>query len=188
MVNPRQRKKQKSRVLIRPNRKQAKKNLVRDRLSVNNKIVEKYWDHEKTLKENFSALGLVADPNADALKTRKSKVLKDRASAAAGGAQQLEEDTAPVEPTPVILDLEERARQLNVAYKAYASTGECQFCKALIDKYDDNYEAMARDMKINVYQHPAGLLRRKIVKYHKTIDALRKQMAEAEAAGRSMEV
>lgn len=40
---------------------------------------------------------------------------------------------------------------------------------------------MARDIKLNVMQHPAGLLRRKIEKYRKTIAALEKLVAGEEA-------
>jgi len=51
----------------------------------------------------------------------------------------------------------------------HQSEGEKQFLERLIAKYGDDYERMARDIKLNRYQQTASDLRRRIQKYKKSL-------------------
>jgi nucleolar protein 16 len=48
------------------------------------------------------------------------------------------------------------------------------FVKRLVEKHGDDYKAMARDHKLNTYQHTPKQLQRKIEKVHTTIDLIEK--------------
>ena len=52
--------------------------------------------------------------------------------------------------------------------------GEILFVKELVDKHGDDYVAMSRDHKINVYQHTPKQLKKKIQKVMQTLDLAEK--------------
>lgn len=95
-------------------------------------------------KQFYQEVGLVEDPNKIRKRVSKKK---------------------EVPPSKYVQDLEKEA---NKPRKKKFKFGK-EMCKELdyyIQKYGDNYEAMARD-KRNVYQDSAGQLRYKIKKYIK---------------------
>ena len=60
------------------------------------------------------------------------------------------------------------AQAVNVCkHESHQSEGEKRFIVELIQKYGDDYDAMFRDIKLNIYQHTAAQLRRKCQKYLK---------------------
>lgn len=94
-------------------------------------------------KEFYKDLGLAADPNKIRKKKSKSK--------------------------PIVSEhVKSLEREANAPTKKKFKFGK-EMCKELeyyIEKYADNYEAMARDKK-NIYQDSPGQLRYKIKKYIK---------------------
>ena len=52
----------------------------------------------------------------------------------------------------------------------FAAAGEIVFVKRLIAKYGDDYVSMARDHKMNIYQHTPKMLRRKCLKVQGTLE------------------
>ena len=60
--------------------------------------------------------------------------------------------------------LEEEAA---VVYKkeTFQGASQKQFIKQLIDKHGNDYKAMARDIKLNIYQHTKAQLKNKCEKY-----------------------
>ncbi|GBG30599.1 Nucleolar protein 16 [Hondaea fermentalgiana] len=49
----------------------------------------------------------------------------------------------------------------------WMSEEDCLFIAPLVDKYGTDYKAMCRDIKLNIYQHPMGHLRRKAQRFVK---------------------
>ena len=64
----------------------------------------------------------------------------------------------------VRIALEEEAA---VVYKkeTFQGTSQKQHIKQLIDKHGNDYKAMARDIKLNIYQHTKAQLKKKCEKY-----------------------
>lgn len=58
----------------------------------------------------------------------------------------------------------------NVPTVRFAAAGEIVFVKKLIAKHGQDYKAMARDHKINVWQHTPKVIKRKIEKVMGTLD------------------
>lgn len=56
-----------------------------------------------------------------------------------------------------------------------ASAGEIQFVDSLVSKYGSDYKAMARDHKLNYYQHTAKQIEGKIKRVQATL-ALAEEM------------
>jgi predicted enzyme involved in methoxymalonyl-ACP biosynthesis len=48
-------------------------------------------------------------------------------------------------------------------------------------------QAMARDLKLNVYQHSVGQIRSRVLKYKKTLDRAQREAEEAMAAAAAAE-
>lgn len=55
-----------------------------------------------------------------------------------------------------------------VTHDQYMSRYQEQWMQRLYEKYGDDFDAMMRDTKLNVYQHTAAQLRRKFQLYQKT--------------------
>ncbi|KAL1932879.1 hypothetical protein VTP01DRAFT_8557 [Rhizomucor pusillus] len=80
----------------------------------------------------------------------------------------LDEEPEPVEAkTQVVRELEEMASR-GVTHDQYMSRYQEQWMQRLYEKYGDDFDAMMRDTKLNVYQHTAAQLRRKFQLYQKT--------------------
>lgn len=68
--------------------------------------------------------------------------------------------------------MEAQAASVFSKYETYQSEGEKRFIEELIRKYGDDYDAMFRDIKLNIYQHTAAQLRKKCQKYLKNKQAI----------------
>eukprot|EP00041_Stephanoeca_diplocostata_P037722 m.1440234 g.1440234 ORF g.1440234 m.1440234 type:complete len:164 (+) comp25093_c2_seq4:158-649(+) len=127
--------------------RQAQKNIVPKKreqaavASIANDIVGKVWDKTKTLKQNFNAVGLVMDPNARARKP--------------GAIQE------PASGSSVVAEIEKAVKNVK-RNKRFAAAGEIEFVERLVAKHGTDCVAMARDMKINVYQLTPKQLQQKI--------------------------
>ncbi len=123
-------------------------------------VVGKHWNKKKTLKQNFSTLGLVNDPNEMSRSKRGDEALA-----------RAEKETAVA--SGVVRELEEIVAS-NVPTTRFAPAGEIAIVQKLVAKYGDDYTAMARDHKLNVYQHTAKQLKHKVSKVAATLTLVEK--------------
>ena len=72
--------------------------------------------------------------------------------------------------TEVVAQLQDEAAKPEKKYKRKQPEGEKAFVRELVEKYGDDYAAMARDMKINYMQRSEGDLKRRIKKWREDGD------------------
>ncbi|EDQ88119.1 uncharacterized protein MONBRDRAFT_33025 [Monosiga brevicollis MX1] len=160
MGNPRQKRKLRAGHVKKQTARQAKKRSERQRttkVQIQNSTIARAWDPKKSLLDNFRELGLVVDTNVDLSGDAHRQKLRG------GGI------TAPArEPTEVVRELEQRAASVKT-YKTFAARGEIIFIQSCIQKHGLDYDAMAKDLKLNTYQHTANQLQRKVNKYVETL-------------------
>lgn len=106
------------------------------------------WDNNKTLRQNYERLGLIADTNKmeEAPKT----------------AEPLIRRNAPPCLLLEFVEMEEIKREDNIM-----SVYDQNYIKKLIEKHGDDVEAMFRDIKLNTNQLTVGQLKKKIEKYNR---------------------
>lgn len=76
------------------------------------------------------------------------------------------QQSEPFEPkTAVVAELEHRASLPEKKYRRNQSEGQRVFVEALVSKYGEDYERMARDTEINYMQRSAGDLRKRVKKW-----------------------
>lgn len=80
-----------------------------------------------------------------------------------GHSKQANETSEP--KTAVVAELEHRASLPEQKYRRKQSEGERVFVEALVSKYGEDYERMARDMEINYMQRSAGDLKKRVKKW-----------------------
>ncbi|KAJ2992776.1 Nucleolar protein 16 [Globomyces sp. JEL0801] len=216
MARPRKRKTNRN-----PGRKVSRKQGNKKNISFEGvmPIIKENWDKTKTLKQNYDALGLVANLNGraggvgneGAFQTKELKridelkdVIEWRTIESMDEAK-VKESAATVESNPLFEPIEgdvhvdqrvlrigakmnlRRARELDslisppessknivaameeqakhvVKVINHQSEQENLVFEKLIAKYGDDYNAMARDMKLNKYQLSVGQLKKKMKK------------------------
>jgi len=126
--------------------------------TIANSIVKEAWDKNSTMKQNFVKLGLVQNPNVG-LHKKKNK----------NRGQSIDVDTSVV---PKL----EAALKAHVPTARFAAGGEIRFVQELVEKHGEDYVAMARDHKLNVYQHTPKQIKRKILKVQGTLDIVRRNV------------
>jgi len=109
-----------------------------------------------TLRQNYVRLGLLVDVNED-LKPRpphvKQSLLDEKGGLLTDGLAQCKE--------LVLAPYEAKSMSLK----------EQRMLMALMRAYDEDFEAMAKDSKLNVHQHTEGELRRRVGLYRKLCDS-----------------
>jgi len=113
------------------------------------------WSSKKTLIQNYEALGISYDPNKTLTQLAAERALKDdelSLSAAEPADDKGKELLSSILEVPE--PKERKQRNLGVRERVYM--------KRLWDKYGDNYNAMARDVKLNTMQYTKKHLKRKI--------------------------
>ena len=111
------------------------------------------YDPKATQFANYQKLGLLVDSNQIGAERKHIKGFKPRVKgpcadpAPSGSVHQLE------------LEVPEGLKTIKKVPE-----GEHKVLSALIERHGDDYTAMARDMKLNTYQHTAAHLRRRIAK------------------------
>jgi len=119
-------------------------------IKLGDKVMEKHWDHSKTLQQNMCALGLAYDPNT----TKKKKKLSTD-----GDGDEMEIEKQPSVKTAVVTEFEKQAAN-GKKFERHISPDEAKFLMKLMKTHKTNYDSMCKD-KRNTYQHTANQLRRK---------------------------
>lgn len=140
---------------VRP--KKVPKELAKSRAAV--RFIQ---EGSKKPKQFFQELGLAEDPNKVIGKKKRAKLAKDPNSIRSNKIKKAPKETPA---TKFVRELEEKA---NKPTKKNFKFGKvmCAELEYYIQKYGDDYQAMARDKK-NIYQDSPGQLRQKIIKYNK---------------------
>lgn len=105
--------------------------------------LEKAWDSKKSYLRNMIEIGLSSDPNKTVGKKKKKKAEKMEVIPAL--------EAEAYAPQPKTLKL---------------PTEPMKFCVYMIEKYEDNYIAMAKDPK-NYYQDTPAQIKNKIKKFQR---------------------
>ncbi|BFY97757.1 hypothetical protein BsWGS_00797 [Bradybaena similaris] len=139
--------------------------------------IKKAWDETKSVSQNLREMGIAADSN---------KTLRIPRSKPAKMGQLDVEMEVDLEKTPiknfVIKDLEEKA-SLPGRKKMSMSDEDAGFCVYMMDKYGEDYKAMARDDR-NYYQETPKQIQRKINRF-KSIPEMYSVYADAKQASNS---
>ncbi|EKX43107.1 hypothetical protein GUITHDRAFT_140689 [Guillardia theta CCMP2712] len=120
------------------------------------------WKGKDTVRSNYEKMGLAAELNSDAsiatcLSTREGLIRGKKSSSLSLSSGQIQEMRARVE---------------NAApSRLFMFEGDQEFVEALQKKYGNDYERMAKDRKLNRFQHTPGQIRRKVEKYLKVKEA-----------------
>ncbi|XP_015116041.1 uncharacterized protein LOC107040460 [Diachasma alloeum] len=146
------------------NRKRLR-NKLRKVPSITCPQIKQAWNSKKSTKTNLHQMGLAYDPN-QVLKVPnvKSALIKSAKRKASGDLAESDEEAPPRKRTPqkiqVAKDLEAEARAPRERLFRLPK-GQVLFLTQLMDKYGEDYKAMARDKK-NYYQLTWRQIRQKI--------------------------
>jgi hypothetical protein len=114
-----------------------------------------FWDKKLSKVQNYAKYGILSTPN-----------LKDDVKKSTQYANALED--IPIEK---IQDLPAPGEELGSKFEKWkVSKGEQLFLKDLDEKYGDDFDKMAFDMKLNPYQLTATQIRKKMKKYKEFLE------------------
>eukprot|EP00118_Oscarella_pearsei_P018424 m.188756 g.188756 ORF g.188756 m.188756 type:complete len:167 (+) comp39393_c2_seq4:351-851(+) len=117
-------------------------------------VLGKAYDEKKTMKENFTEFGLALDPNEGLLVEQKVKM-------AVGADAEAEKNSKQGKSKGWVIEaLEREATRETKRRGRHIAPGEVKFLSNLIEKYGEDYKAMARD-ETNWYQHTPNQIRRR---------------------------
>mmetsp|Transcript_66280 Transcript_66280/g.156530 ORF Transcript_66280/g.156530 Transcript_66280/m.156530 type:complete len:156 (+) Transcript_66280:3-470(+) len=119
------------------------------RARVQDETVAALWNPRKTMRQNYAALGL-ASTMEETTETASSKRPREIHTDYVEKAEVLAANPAPPRIT--------------------VAPGEHEFASRCLAKHGENYVAMAKDTKLNIYQHTPAQIRKKIEKYLKLLD------------------
>eukprot|EP00126_Sphaerothecum_destruens_P003897 Sdes_comp17709_c0_seq1m6979 len=160
-VNIRNRKSRQTKITKRSNKQTTSgRSKFYKRVRITDPIVKASWNPKKTVRENFSSLGLCLNPN-DGSKIKNSQQ-EDSAMAIDEPASQVEVQSS------LIAELEKKA-SCGVKKITKPSQGQLEFVKALVNKHGSDYVAMSKDLNLNFYQHTPKQLQKKCAKYLKEV-------------------
>ncbi|KAK3597767.1 hypothetical protein CHS0354_006125 [Potamilus streckersoni] len=120
--------------------------------------IKQAWDNKKTVFQNMADMGLSADPN----KTLKIANTKELIGPKSMKVEDNDKTRKSLKPRKgyVAQALEDQAG-LSPAKTLRLSEPDVQYCIYMMEKYGDDYKAMAKDPK-NYYQDTPKQIRRKI--------------------------
>nr|CAG4652315.1 EOG090X0IKC [Triops cancriformis] len=151
------------------NRKRQHKKKKQKVTKIANPIIKNAWDTRKGIHDNIKAMGLVFDANKSfPIPTTMSQVPIEREveEEAQVTPSVIESRKAPtLEQVQVVEKLEGVANAPRRATMKIPNQ-QVSFVKYMMNKYGDDYEAMARDSK-NIYQDTAAQIKRKITTFLK---------------------
>jgi len=116
------------------------------------------WRKDKTLHENYLALGLALDPNKSVTKLSAERESKGEPASVSDDVPDDRQGKSYLKDLLEVPDAaEKKAPNLGVRERHYV--------KKLYDKHGDNFDSMARDVKLNVNQYTKKQLKRKVAIY-----------------------
>jgi len=125
--------------------------------------VKEAWDSRKSVQANFSDMGLSLDPNKTLRIPSTKELLKESTLGAGSKSTGSKSVTEKQVKTNVIKDLEAVANAEQPVRMRLAEP-EIRYCIYMMERYEDDYKAMARDDK-NYYQDTPKQIRRKILTF-----------------------
>jgi len=128
---------------------------------VENANIGSIWDKTKTTKQNFEQAGLVYDLNKVKIKKEKAVEVKEKKMDTA--APPTDKNT-PAKQTQVVKGSEEETSPPPKSKALRLSQPEVRYCIYMMEKYGEDYEAMAKDLK-NENQDTPAQIRRKILTF-----------------------
>ncbi len=140
----------------------AKKNRSRfPSIAFSNTLIKKNWENKRTINQNFSSLGLIADPNE--ISVNKVEIHQ---------------------PTAVVQTLIEESKVSDepVRGEFFMTDEEQLYISACIEKHGDDYTKMFRDTKLNFKQHTKTHLQKRCERY-KNLKKIQKGKWDADLRG-----
>jgi hypothetical protein len=130
------------------------------------------WKSGKSLHKNYEIMGLVSDPNAmlrREVEVEKSRVLGFEQEEALEILHKPDAHSSKTDAKEGELSSElEKIKKVEILPHIQTSMAiwEQLELRKLIARYKEDYEAMARDIKLNRYQKTAAQLERRVALYH----------------------
>lgn len=122
-------------------------------------IVKKAWEAHKSIRENLTSMGLSYDPNSTLKIPSAKEILEPLLTEK---EEQSVNDRLSAVPSKLHVAQELEAEAKAPREKKFElPSGQVMWLSDLIDKYGDDYKAMARDRK-NIYQETWKQIRNKI--------------------------
>jgi len=123
--------------------------------------VDAEWNKERTMEENYRRNGFAVNTND---KFGRQRFYKKKDEEAQQAAKERGLDLDWMDDDEVRALRAEERKTGKAAPKRLTDT-QIKLVEALIAAHKDGVEAMARDIKINTYQHSAGQLRKLLASY-----------------------
>jgi len=133
------------------------------------------------LQANLSVMGLSADPN----KTLHIPSAKELLSAVEGEEPVKNAVVKPVQKPYVIEDLETVANAEQPC-RMWLAEPEVQYCVYMMERYGEDYKAMALDER-NYYQDTPKQIRRKIARFQSIPDQYAAYLRSKNGAGKTFD-
>lgn len=164
----------------------------RNKLLITDPLVREHWDDSLTLKQNYAKIGLSSDGNEkvkllELARQSKASSSTDNEVAATGvidaeGNVTVAESpavvadapatSAPKEPTPLVKAIMKKVAEGEGPVKMLQSDGQKEILERLVAKHGNDFKAMARDIKLNTWQHTARTLEKRCKRYLKELSGL----------------
>lgn len=130
---------------------------------IRNKELKDNWDESKTVQQNLRTMGLSANPNKTLALPKAKDLLVGEVDM--DTLHELRMQNQPLKPTKVVKALEDEANAPQEK-RMRLSDPEVKYGIYMMEKYGQDYKAMARDHK-NYYQDTPKQIKRKIETFKK---------------------
>jgi len=151
------------------NRKRVKKTQEKHqkhRIKISNETMKGLWNPKLSIQNNLETMGVAFDANKVVeQKTMKQKIIQKIKNENDLEPIFKEEKTAPVD-SDVVKKLESEVKEMeDNRTSCFRFTGEqVKWITYCLDKYGDDFKAMARDPK-NIWQETPKQIRQKVLKF-----------------------
>lgn len=121
-------------------------------------VLRSTWDKKLSASQNLERAGLQSSVNRMRKTKRRGRVIDVRV------------ERMDVVGSQTLTQLETQASRPEAKAKQVVNPGEKLALTAMFEKHGDNWEAMARDIKLNYLQWNANQLQRKMQRMHRLLD------------------
>eukprot|EP00127_Corallochytrium_limacisporum_P005166 Clim_evm6s200 gene=Clim_evmTU6s200 len=155
------------------------------KVTVADPTIAKAWDRKKSIRENFRAMGLAANPNDSFLrKGGAQQVLSVPQEDAVGtlgedGEVHIVNDKSKLSKgvtvqSEIVEELERRAKEdSDRVWYYHMSEGDFRFAEAVVKKYGKNFSKASRDIKLNYNQLTPNQIKKKVEKFEKEVEMIK---------------